>query len=108
LPTLCPPGNAEKNKVGDDVILVDGLLAKLPTDAQPLTAATGYQERIHSDAAGIPDHHPSFLIANLPLEVGGKPRCQQETIVKELFEAFAVRRREHLIARGEDGGLEGD
>jgi hypothetical protein len=36
--------------------------------------------------AAIPDRDPSFLVAYLPLELGGKPRGQQETVAKELLE----------------------
>lgn len=37
-------------------------------------------------AADIPDRDPSFLVAYLPPELGGKPRGQQETVAKELLE----------------------
>ncbi len=37
-------------------------------------------------AADIPDRDPSFLVAYLPLELGGKPRGQQETTAKNLLE----------------------
>ncbi len=36
--------------------------------------------------ADISDRDPSFLVAYLPLELGGKPRGQQETTAKELLE----------------------
>lgn len=38
------------------------------------------------NAADIPDRDPSFLIAYLPLELGGKPRGQQESVAKDLLE----------------------
>jgi hypothetical protein len=37
-------------------------------------------------AADIPDRDPSFLISYLPLELGGKPRGQQESAAKDLLE----------------------
>jgi hypothetical protein len=36
--------------------------------------------------ADISDRDPSFLVAYLPLELGGKPRRQQETTAKDLLE----------------------
>ena len=36
--------------------------------------------------ADIPDRDPSFLVAYLPLELGGKPASQQETVAKDLLE----------------------
>jgi hypothetical protein len=36
--------------------------------------------------ADIPDRDPTFLVAYLPLELGGKPRGEQETVAKELLE----------------------
>jgi hypothetical protein len=38
------------------------------------------------NSADITDRDPSFLIAYLPIELGGKPRSQQESIAKDLFE----------------------
>src|SRR5436190_1931349 len=38
------------------------------------------------EPAAIPDNDPSFLVAYLPLELGGKPRGQQEAVAKDLFE----------------------
>jgi hypothetical protein len=38
------------------------------------------------NAADIPDRDPSFLISYLPLELGGKPRGQQESVAKDLLE----------------------
>jgi Protein of unknown function (DUF499) len=38
------------------------------------------------NAADIPDRDPLFLIAYLPLELGGKPRGQQESVAKDLLE----------------------
>ncbi len=38
------------------------------------------------NAADIPDRDPSFLVAYLPLELGGKPRGQQESVAKDLLE----------------------
>src|SRR5438132_6227285 len=38
------------------------------------------------NAADISDRDPSFLIAYLPLELGGKPRGQQESVAKDLLE----------------------
>jgi hypothetical protein len=38
------------------------------------------------NAADIPDRDPSFLISYLPLELGGKPRGQQESAAKDLLE----------------------
>src|SRR5436190_17100748 len=38
------------------------------------------------NAADIPDRDPSFLIAYLPLELGGKPRGQQESVAKDSLE----------------------
>src|SRR5262249_3071607 len=37
-------------------------------------------------SADIPDRDPSFLVAYLPLELGGKPRGEQEATAKELLE----------------------
>jgi hypothetical protein len=37
-------------------------------------------------SADLPDRDPSFLVAYLPLELGGKPRGQQETVAKDLLE----------------------
>jgi hypothetical protein len=44
-------------------------------------------------AADIPDRDPSFLIAYLPPELGGKPRGQQETVAKDLFEKYGDKPR---------------
>jgi hypothetical protein len=37
-------------------------------------------------SADISDRDPSFLIAYLPIELGGKPRGQQESVAKDLLE----------------------
>ncbi len=37
-------------------------------------------------AADIPDRDPSFLVAYLPLELGGKPRGHQESVAKDSLE----------------------
>jgi hypothetical protein len=44
-------------------------------------------------SADIPDRDPLFLVAYLPLELGGKPRTQQETVAKDLLEKYGERHR---------------
>lgn len=44
-------------------------------------------------SADIPDKDPSFLVAYLPLEFGGKPKAAQETLAKELLGKYGEKPR---------------
>lgn len=46
-------------------------------------------------SVGIPDKEPLFLLAYLPLEVGGKPKAAQESLGRELLEKYGDRPREY-------------
>jgi hypothetical protein len=48
----------------------------------------------------VPDGDPSFLIAYLPLELGGKPRTQQEAIAKDLLKKCGEKPRTYRNGLG--------
>jgi hypothetical protein len=50
--------------------------------------------------ADIPDRDPSFLVAYLPLELGGKPRVQQESAAKDLLEKCGEKPRTYRNGLG--------
>src|ERR1019366_4750072 len=45
------------------------------------------------NSSGIDDRDPSFLIAYLPLELGGKPAAQLDPVTKELLEKYGEKPR---------------
>jgi hypothetical protein len=51
-------------------------------------------------AADVPDGDPSFLIAYLPLELGGQPRGQQEAAAKDYFEKSSKPKRNYRNGLG--------
>ncbi|MGQ0592646.1 MAG: hypothetical protein ACT4QB_08350, partial [Gammaproteobacteria bacterium] len=50
--------------------------------------------------ADVPDKDASFLVAYLPLEVGGKPRTAQEAQAKEILEKYGDKPRQYRNGLG--------
>jgi hypothetical protein len=57
----------------------------------------GHREAIvwPQEPAGIADRDPSFLIAYLPIEFGGKPRQDKDETAKSLFEKYGDKPRQY-------------